>query len=1475
GDMAEGRVRTASALQYPGDPHLQMAFGARTRLDGHSIRRLAQLSARVAIGGRLPGAETCPAGLAVDSVPWLVPGFDEGTSEGPRAGERVRVACLDANTPGGPDDEARNQSLSRANPLPDGQGIERQIELIDGALIDEQLIFAIIRESIVTPLPLAGGQPLSAYGYVFLHRDPEEDDLAVGNAAVDLPTVEHVPLACDPSVLSQFVGDVAGPGGAISPAAANRLAIALVEGRVPVDVGALTPLSPAVEEPHVLCLATDDFDGGPDGTACPASSPVVFFTLKPGVVRDLPNEACHGAVAACSAPEDCPYCVFSDVCDACDDGQACLFRTCRSRLQTWADDENMGVRLYPRTAFNARDGEVVVPGVEGRCAAADGDLARCHAFFAEPGPEPINDFSDLRVGYLCHATGYLRDPSAAPSNPAQRPSDVNEDEQYCPVGSEVTYFSWEPPEGGFGLGALECMNDRGICHDGEPCSRYVCANNNHIDDDLSAGDIADGATDCQRLCDVGQPCDRKGACLEWLERDAPELRFLDTGVQWRCVDHLRGTCSDDRYDLTAGKRFFRADPDAIDEVRAPPIDDAIEAAFRYETRFRDRAGTGLGFTPALCDATSTAQSYCYDADEVRRVEQRVDCAVALYTEHFDLLDQTSRQVLQAFLERNFSLREERLPGLATPITHDGFERARTKLLVMLGDEAFTQALSSRFDRAGIRQAIFHGSEFEDGGIELQGVAGFEMHSLHLAVQYFDLALERFFHLGDAIHASLFDLPDGAGFITQGTAIAWFERLLRASMRKAAAQAEIAERYRVMAAPALGRRVVERASAAIHLESVLFSRVMQDLIDVSQAAAAPQIRRALKQAQTGWDAAQRQLASTYALLDDTPRFLGIPEGFVPFPPLDPDTLDVNAFEKLLQSARRKVDIAADKETQAIEDSRAFDTSAAEFRSALAALRADYEGRIGEICGTFIGDDGVVYAATPQNAHHDPRASRLGDPCGRMGNGAIAVGLATSELQRLQFEEAKQQQLNLYGTMDGLNATMQAQCERIVDLADFTWEARRKTISLRETIATLDIAIDTTDRTVAIFEQAASAAKCDPPIAGASNSPGNCVQVASSSLLTTAKRAAALALVVTTKTTQLAFDISAEAVEQSLEKHVIRDECRALQIDTHSQITGLFAEIPILANRVQQQAVQIERALAEVESLYHRGQALQAQYAEAEDLAIDVEAARNDPNVRIYRSDAVLAADRTFTAALAEVYEATLVFEYYTGQSYAERERLRYLRLARYGEDNLERYLAELADAFDDFEQVYGNPDLRVTIVSLRDVLAPSLIDGSGVPLSDQTRTDAFRAALAEAGRTDPRGRHRVDFRMAFDRVSPLTFGHKVNAIEAELVGEGLGDALARVYLTPTGTATVRGFDEDRQLRLPPRTAVLDTFFNGDRDGRLDPAIYRSERLRDQPLINTEWQVVFDDQAERVNFDVPIDALDDIRFYIYYTDFTEAP
>jgi len=72
-------------------------------------------------------------------------------------------------------------------------------------------------------------------------------------------------------------------------------------------------------------------------------------------------------------------------------------------------------------------------------------------------------------------------------------------------------------------------------------------------------------------------------------------------------------------------------------------------------------------------------------------------------------------------------------------------------------------------------------------------------------------------------------------------------------------------------------------------------------------------------------------------------------------------------------------------------------------------------------------------------------------------------------------------------------------------------------------------------------------------------------------------------------------------------------------------------------------------------------------------------------------------------------------------------------------------------------------------------------------------------------------------------------------------------------------------------LPQRSAVINPFFNGAKVFSLD--VYRNFRLRDRPLGNTQWELLFNQVSEKANQDIDLNSISDIVLYIYYTDFTK--
>ena len=1053
---------------------------------------------------------------------------------------------------------------------------------------------------------------------------------------------------------------------------------------------------------------------------------------------------------------------------------------------------------------------------------------------ANPSP------SAERVHYLCSASGYFDggphdDGSASAVKVA------------CPAGSQVRFFTLTGANAAqSAVAAMACQQGGGVCHDGEPCASS---------------------------CTVGQVCASKGKCSDtlatWLA-DANKPNAIRVDPVSRCTDPNQVLCESDRNDLRDQKTFYANTPSV---TVFQPLDQVIDQGFRYKTQFQNRSGTSVGFVPQVCIPGSDEIPYCYDPHQIEEIRDRVDCATHVYTTYYSSLGQTTdgqavRGKLKSFLGRNYAYFSEFDPNLPTPIIHDGFEKLNAELLIMLGDESYTSSFASRFDLAGQQLADFEGSAFEPDGINLSGGAGYEMYSLYQAVQYYQMALDRFYRLSDVIWTSIGELPPGQGFITPQTATSYFDRLIRASSQKARAWSEISKRYQAFNRPDLARLVVQRAYTSAYLESVVLSRMMLRVIDISDAADRAQIIQQAELAQQTYRAALTDMANVYKDITDNVTYFGFQPDYIPFPALE--TGDNNAFEKALARAQSALSTAADKESIALSSNRSFDTDSASFQSALAGLRGQYEDQLSEICGTFTvtqAGQTQVYPAIPKYAYLDPKAAALGDPCGLMGNGQLfdaAIGLEQSQLD---LQKVKQEQQNLEAQIQDTLDRTSAQCQRIVTAKNFQISQQNDITSLQDGINALDVTIDVADRTEHLAEVIGDYVKCTVGLAT------DCPTafVASAAYVTVA--AVATGVAVTAESIQAGLQHKIATAQTAIISNQLQQECDAANIDATYDIKDLYRQIL----ETQLDAVKVDYdlklALSGIDKLHNDAISAMASEQETEAHLIDVAAAQNDPNVRIYRNDSIVAADSTFYTALQEAYKATKVFEYYTSQSYAPLENLILVRMVSHGDFTLESYLANLDQAFESFQEQYGNPDTRAAIVSVKDdVLKIPRLGDDGVALSDEQRTALFRQKLKDVTLLDDHGYITMPFATSASELSPLTRNHKILGTEVELVGKGVGDSLGRIYVRQSGTGTVLGVNDDTQYyAFPTRTSVVNTFFNGVKD--LDPSIYRSDRLRDRPFLNTGWQVVLNRKDESVNKDIRLDGIDDIKLYVYYTDFTQ--
>lgn len=1027
---------------------------------------------------------------------------------------------------------------------------------------------------------------------------------------------------------------------------------------------------------------------------------------------------------------------------------------------------------------------------------------------SDVAPVPVS--APEEVHYLCKDTD-LFDSGPTPDSPSA-----------CPAGSEVIFFTLSD---GLDLTQQECQRP----------------------------------TSCS-----GAHCSCTGVLQSWIESKSHQVRVAPYS---RCTDDVH--CDANRYDLRDGRMFYQSSPTQTWD----PLDLAVDQAFRYKTKYRNHTtGTNVGFAPQPCIPNSTQSPYCYDAPAIEAIQERIDCVISLYVKYHGATNAANateianaKTDLHSFLVRNFSYTTS--PPTVTPeLTYDGFERLNAELLIMLGDEAFTKAFASRFDLAGLNLGDFPGDKFEPNGLALKGAAGYEFVELYRAAQYYRMTLERFYKLSNTFWTSLKVLTPQEAFITTKTVVSYFARLIKASANETRVWSEISKRYQAFGRADLARLVVQRSYTSAHLESIALSRMMLQVLDVASSNEAAQIKTEVENAQDIYTAALMDMRTVYKNITDQVTSFGFQPDYIPFPVLY-DT-DNNAFEKVQARAQQLLADAKEKETLALEDNRSFETSSASFQSELSGIANEYDNQLAALCGSFtVNENGhqAVYPATPQYAYLSPATAKLGDPCGMVGNGQLTDSITNLNLATLNVEALTLAQANLNAEISDASARAKAQCQRLADFQTVTLKLKSQEVSLQKSVNVASAAVSQLQREKANVNSVLELTKC--AVGTSTDCPTGMANMAI--FMTASVAIENVSIFLDSQISDMQGEI-ADLQEAQLAEQ-LGQECAALQIDLVFTLRDLNRKLLELAIEATKATQQVRLARSDMQKLRNQAVMLMKQQTEANDMAIDVEASRSDPNVRIYRNDTVVAADRTFNLAVREAYRLTKIFEYYTSQSYPDLDKLKLVRMVSHGDYSLESYVTDLVGAFQEFQEQYGAPSVRVAVISVKDDIfgAPNLGNNS-TAVAQNTRKQTFVEWLTDAARLDNRGYIVIPFTTTLDELSPLTRNHKIKSVQVDISGGNIGDPLGRVYLAEKGTSLVKSLGgQSLYYALPERTAVINTKFNGTQTFTAD--VYTNTLLRDRPLVNTEWQLILNTKDEAVNKDIDLTSLTDIKLIIYYTDF----
>jgi hypothetical protein len=1090
---------------------------------------------------------------------------------------------------------------------------------------------------------------------------------------------------------------------------------------------------------------------------------------------------------------------------------------------------------------------------------------------------------DKTIHYLCHSTGRFDGGPDSYGISGKEP---------CPATSQVTFFAMPPA-----VLAASVRND--------PCQGAIA-------DRCPSGDCA-GETG------------KRGTCADTL------LAFVENPVATRATanpptacaskddprvrDLERVTCSDNRADLTVGRLFYPVESGPKFTMLRAAVDDA----FRFKSRFRARSGQGIGFVPEICALDSDVIPYCYDPPAIEALRERVDCLVAIFNDFpavtnasAGAMSVATRTLLKETLGEVFSIYGEGPSGETLPVgtpSFDGFERLYAELLIMKGDDSLTKAASSRFDLAGANNALFEGDLLEPDGIQIAGGAGFEMNLLYQSGQYYQLVLDRFARLSPSLWKGLGNPSNN--IISLKTIETYFSRVIQASTKKARIASELATRYRAFNSPDLARRVIERAYAQAYLESTTISQLMRNSNAVLDANQLKALNKALERAHIQTSSALDTMLEDYREITDNRTFFGDAPEFVSFP--QAGNFDTSAVQTMIDRAKGTIGLAKEREERALSLSRTFDTDAAQFQSELSRVANGFENDLGDLCGLFEGDDGNVYPAIPKYQMQSAATAVFGNSCGLMGNGAIYDTAGDLDQAALDLRIAVQAVKDTQSEANIESQRAKDECGVNFELAKMKFTAAGDVTTVQTLIAEQNKTIAGWERKLGVLDRqskvasgvagvaqsAAGAASCsvgltlvlcvagnvaagaangavlvlDSMALDAQNKSNTATADAQQTIQDSEKKIAGLQA--TTEFQQQAAQCCLEPVPTPSSPPIEVGGCQRpgpLMINSEARVKTILLGMMRAKLTADRADLEVELTLGRLAQLRAKSNRMIAQQTDSEQLLINVEAARNDPNVRIFKNADVLDADKSFKNSLVDAFRATRVFEYYTGQSYADKKYLFEARLVGRGEHSVENYVNDLERDLRTFEERFGRPSPRVMIVSMKDdIFRIPYVNAAGVAYVGNEREKTFRARLGDVALLDARGYIAVPFSTELDRTSPLTAIHKLTGVEVDLQGTTFGDNVGRIYLTARGTGTVRTLDQELVFhRFPAITAVVNPTFGGNRAN--DPSLYRNTRLQDRPLINTTWELGLNQRDEFENQDIRLDGLTDIKMYFYYEDFT---
>ncbi len=557
-------------------------------------------------------------------------------------------------------------------------------------------------------------------------------------------------------------------------------------------------------------------------------------------------------------------------------------------------------------------------------------------------------------------------------------------------------------------------------------------------------------------------------------------------------------------------------------------------------------------------------------------------------------------------------------------------------------------------------------------------------------------------------------------------------------------------------------------------------------------------------------------------------MGLPPGFVEFlyDPLMAGPGGATNFQQVLAARQAAIDASALAETDAIAASRDYDNQVTALQTELEDIAREADLQAAELCGSVSGD---------------PTQPDL-DRCGS-SSGQLAVADREVEEALLSIRAAQQR-------LEGLSQRVLVQAQRL-----------REVHAVREDeIAFIDAAgrrIEALSRAGGFFSFVVKvlnpATWVDGGVFGAFDG-----------------------------LVQDQLNASKERLRQMQHLKSIQANQEVEYINGMATIKEMLIGRAELELEIVQTALRASTARIRAQNLRDAVRRIRAESELRQSKLLDPTGLANDPAYRVLRNHKVRRARASFLKAKEGLYRAARAFELETNTELPSIET--HLLPATRAEE-LRDFTTCLGTLFSDYRSAYGVPQVFTDEVSLReDILQIRGPVRDHVTGKEVSEVEQFQRLLLQPNHVDGAVGVAIPFPTTLNPGNgvwgSLVCNDQIRSIQAQLVGDGLGDDQARVLLSHGGTSLMRSCDamtrgnDDILIEygLIPRRVEVQAGINAY------PEAAKDAQLFGRPVAASEWLLTIPNgDLAPTNGDLDVTKIEDVVFRIEHsaTSISESP